>query len=270
MRRPARITGRRRRRTVAGGHAIILIVVRRPRVAWRGDTTTTHPGRSGHAILLLAIPMVLELCLESVFAVVDVFFVSRLGADAVATVGITESMLIIIYSIAMGLGMGAAAIVARRTGEGDADGASRAAVQAILLGVDRRAADRGRRRDLRADAARADGRVARRAGERVVHDRRARRQRRDHDAVSHQRGVSRRRRRGDCDAGAVDRQRDQYLPRSVPHLRSRAVSGARRHRRRGRDHHRPRDRRAGAVVLPDPAGRTPRDPSRAPPASISA
>jgi putative MATE family efflux protein len=70
-----------------------------------------------------------------VFAIVDVFFVSRLGADAVATVGITESMLIIIYSIAMGLGMGAAAIVARRTGEGDADGASRAAVQAILLGI---------------------------------------------------------------------------------------------------------------------------------------
>ena len=56
-------------------------------------------------------------------------------SDAVATVGITESMLIIIYSIAMGLGMGAAAIVARRTGEGDADGASRAAVQAILLGI---------------------------------------------------------------------------------------------------------------------------------------
>src|SRR5262249_55507065 len=96
------------------------------------DYTT---GPIGRAILLLAIPMVLELCLESVFAVVDVFFVSRLGADAVATVGITESMLIVVYSIAMGLGVGAAAIVARRTGERDADGASRAAVQAIVLAV---------------------------------------------------------------------------------------------------------------------------------------
>jgi putative MATE family efflux protein len=92
-------------------------------------------GPIDRAILLLAVPMVLELCLESVFAVVDVFFVSRLGADAVATVGLTESMLIVVYSIAMGLGVGAAAIVARRTGERDAEGAARAAVQAIVLAV---------------------------------------------------------------------------------------------------------------------------------------
>lgn len=92
-------------------------------------------GEIGRAILVLAIPMVLELVLESVFAVVDVFFVSRLGADAVATVGLTESMLIIIYAVAMGLSVGAMAIVARRIGEKDRHAAARAAVQAIVLGL---------------------------------------------------------------------------------------------------------------------------------------
>src|SRR5207247_27573 len=92
-------------------------------------------GDIGRAILLLAIPMVLELSLESVFAVVDVFFVSRLGADAVATVGLTESMLSIIYAVALGLSVGAMATVARRIGEKDRDGAARAAVQAIALGA---------------------------------------------------------------------------------------------------------------------------------------
>jgi len=92
-------------------------------------------GPIGQAILLLAIPMVLELVLESVFAVVDVFFVSRLGADAVATVGLTESMLTIIYAVAIGLSAGATATVARRIGERDPDGAARAAVQAIALGL---------------------------------------------------------------------------------------------------------------------------------------
>jgi len=91
-------------------------------------------GPIGRAILLLAIPMVLELALESVFAVVDVFFVSRLGADAVATVGLTESMLTIIYAVAAGLSVGAMATVARRIGEKNYDGASRAAVQAVALG----------------------------------------------------------------------------------------------------------------------------------------
>jgi putative MATE family efflux protein len=92
-------------------------------------------GSIDRAIILLAIPMVLELVLESVFAVVDVFFVSRLGPDAIATVGLTEAMMTLIYAVAMGLGMGATATVARRMGERDPDGAARAAVQAIALGV---------------------------------------------------------------------------------------------------------------------------------------
>jgi len=89
----------------------------------------------GRAILLLAVPMVLEMIMESLFAVMDAFWVAKLGADAIATVMFTESMLIIIYAFAMGLAMGAAAIVARRIGEKDPHGAARAAVQAIALGV---------------------------------------------------------------------------------------------------------------------------------------
>ncbi|HKW09871.1 MAG TPA: MATE family efflux transporter, partial [Gemmatimonadaceae bacterium] len=105
------------------------------REALRGSRRDYTQGPIGRAILVLAVPMVLEMVMESVFAVCDVFFVSRLGADAVATVGLTESMLTIIYSLAMGLAIGATAMVARRTGERDADGAARTAVQAIILCV---------------------------------------------------------------------------------------------------------------------------------------
>jgi putative MATE family efflux protein len=98
----------------------------------RGEFTD---GPIGRAILLLAIPMMLELVLESLFAVVDVFFVSRLGPDAIATVGLTESMITIVYAVAVGLSVGATATVARRVGERDHDGASRAAVQVIVLGI---------------------------------------------------------------------------------------------------------------------------------------
>jgi len=105
------------------------------REALSGSHRDYTDGDIGRAILLLAIPMVLELSLESVFAVVDVFFVSRLGADAVATVGLTESMLTILYAVLSGLSVGAMATIARRIGERNPDGAARAAVQAILLGV---------------------------------------------------------------------------------------------------------------------------------------
>jgi putative MATE family efflux protein len=86
-------------------------------------------------VVLLAVPMVLEMLMESVFAVVDIFFVGRLGADAVATVGITESLMTIVYAVAIGLSIGAGATVARRIGEKDPQRAARAAVQAILIGI---------------------------------------------------------------------------------------------------------------------------------------
>ena len=105
------------------------------REALRGSHRDYTEGSVSRAILLLAIPMVLEMIMESVFAVCDVFFVSKLGASAVATVGLTESWLTLIYAIAMGLAISASAIVARRIGEKDRDGAARAAGQAILLGV---------------------------------------------------------------------------------------------------------------------------------------
>jgi putative MATE family efflux protein len=89
----------------------------------------------GRAILLLAVPMVLEMVMESIFAVVDVFFVSRLGAEAIATVGLTESLLALLYALAMGLSIGAMAMIARRTGEKDPEAAARVAVQAIGLGI---------------------------------------------------------------------------------------------------------------------------------------
>jgi putative MATE family efflux protein len=87
------------------------------------------------AILLLAVPMILEMAMESLFAIVDIFFVSRLGAEAVASVGLTEAMFTLIYTVAVGLSIGAAATVARRIGEKDPERAARTAVQAITLGL---------------------------------------------------------------------------------------------------------------------------------------
>jgi putative MATE family efflux protein len=103
--------------------------------ALRGSEQDFTEAPLSRAILLLAVPMVLEMVMESIFAVVDVFFVSRLGADAIATVGLTESMLSILYAMAMGLSIGAMAMIARRTGEKDPEAAARVAVQAIGLGI---------------------------------------------------------------------------------------------------------------------------------------
>src|ERR687898_441041 len=105
------------------------------REAVRGSHQDYTQAPVGRAVVLLSVPMVLEMLMESVFMVVDIFFVGRLGADAVATVGITESLMTIVYAIAVGLSIGAAATVARRIGEKDRDAAARAAVQSIVLGV---------------------------------------------------------------------------------------------------------------------------------------
>jgi putative MATE family efflux protein len=112
-------------------HSVWSIV----RDAVRGVPHDYTSGSIGRSIVLLAIPMVLEMAMESIFAVVDVFWVSRLGPDAIATVGLTESMLTLVYTAAMGLSIGVAAVVARRIGEGRPDDAADAAVQGIALGL---------------------------------------------------------------------------------------------------------------------------------------
>jgi putative MATE family efflux protein len=96
------------------------------------DYTTASLNR---AILLLAVPMILEMVLESLFAVVDVAWVGRLGANAVATVGLTESMLSLVFAVGMGLSLSTTAMVARRIGEKNPEGAAVAAVQAIIVGL---------------------------------------------------------------------------------------------------------------------------------------
>src|ERR1700731_630249 len=105
------------------------------REALRGSHQDYTTGSLNRAILLLAIPMVLEMVLESLFAVVDVFWVGRLGADAIATVGLTESLLSLVFAVGLGLSLSTTAMVARRIGEKDPAGAAVAGVQAIIIGI---------------------------------------------------------------------------------------------------------------------------------------
>ena len=105
------------------------------RQSLNGEQQDYTQGSIPRAVVLLAIPMILELSLESVFAVVDMFFVGRLGQDAIATVGLTESVISIVYSVAIGISTAATAIVARRTGEKDPEQAAHAGAQSMLVGI---------------------------------------------------------------------------------------------------------------------------------------
>ncbi|HTR34572.1 MAG TPA: MATE family efflux transporter [Bryobacteraceae bacterium] len=105
------------------------------REAVMGTSQDFTEGSIGRAIILLAVPMVLEMCMESLFGVVDVFWVAHLGADAITTVGLTETGLTVLFVIALGLSMGATALVARRIGEKDEAAAGVVAVQAIVVGL---------------------------------------------------------------------------------------------------------------------------------------
>lgn len=96
------------------------------------DFTT---GKLGRAVFLLSIPMALEMLMESVFAIVDIFFVSKLGPEAIATVGLTESIITLVYALAVGLSTATSSLVSRRIGEKNSEAASTAAFQAILTGI---------------------------------------------------------------------------------------------------------------------------------------
>ncbi len=105
------------------------------REAIHGAPRDYTQGPVGKAVILLGIPMVLEMLMESVFAITDIFFVGHLGPQAVATIGLTESLLTMVYTVAFGLSIGATAMMARRIGEQDYEGASQTAVQIVALGI---------------------------------------------------------------------------------------------------------------------------------------
>src|SRR4051794_30806574 len=97
------------------------------REAFFGTQRDFTQGSIGQAIFILSVPMILEMFGESLFAIVDIFFVGHLGADSVAIVGLTESMMALVYAVAIGISIGATATVARRMGEKDEAGAARSA-----------------------------------------------------------------------------------------------------------------------------------------------
>ncbi|ARV08355.1 MATE family efflux transporter [Winogradskyella sp. PC-19] len=105
------------------------------KIAVSGKEQDFTSGSIRRAVFMLAIPMILEMLMESIFAIVDIFYVSKVSVNAVATIGLTESVITLVYAVAIGLSMAATAIVARRIGEKNTEGASQAAVQVIFLGV---------------------------------------------------------------------------------------------------------------------------------------
>ena len=104
------------------------------KIAVTGKEQEFTSGSIRRAVFMLSVPMILEMMMESVFAVVDIYYVSKVSVNAVATIGLTESIVTLVYAVAIGLSMAATAVVARRVGEKDLKGASQAAIQAIFLG----------------------------------------------------------------------------------------------------------------------------------------
>ncbi|WP_115463098.1 MATE family efflux transporter [Winogradskyella aurantiaca] len=105
------------------------------REAVSGKEQNFTSGSIRRAVFMLSVPMILEMLMESIFAIVDIFYVSQVSVNAVATIGLTESVITLVYAVAIGLSMAATAVVARRIGEKDKKGASQAAVQIIILGI---------------------------------------------------------------------------------------------------------------------------------------
>ena len=105
------------------------------KIAVSGKEQDFTTGSIRRAVFMLSIPMILEMFMESIFAIVDIFYVSQVSVNAVATIGLTESVITLVYAVAIGLSMAATAIVARRIGEQNREGASKAAVQVIFLGI---------------------------------------------------------------------------------------------------------------------------------------
>ena len=110
-------------------------IVKHFRDALSGKEQDFTSGSIRRAVFMLSIPMILEMLMESIFALVDILYVSKVSVNAVATIGLTESIITLVYAVAIGLSMAATAVVARRVGEKDIKGASQAAVQVIFLGV---------------------------------------------------------------------------------------------------------------------------------------
>ena len=198
------------------------------------------------AIVLLAVPMVLEMVMESIFAIADIFWVSKLGADAVAAVGLTESLLTVVYAIGMGMAMGVGAVVSRRIGAKDDEGASRAAAQAIFIGLGWRRCSAVLGGLFGADAAGRHGRLARGDGGR-------RRLCAPHAGAATSAScllfLINAAFRGAGDAAISMRalwlaNGDQHPARPAVRVRPGTVPAAGRHRRGGGDHHRPQHRRA--------------------------
>jgi putative MATE family efflux protein len=103
--------------------------------AFQGSNRDFTTGSIGTAVFLLSVPMIIEMLGESLFAVTDIFYVAKLGADAVAVIGITETVLVLIYAMAIGLSIGATATIARRVGEKEPEEAAKTAFHVIILGV---------------------------------------------------------------------------------------------------------------------------------------